>query len=148
MDELYTTTKPIETHMEISDLIEPKNIESEYDFYKYIVDISKYTNCENVLKRDSQIIYDIIMKDYRKNIQLSALRGDRKAYICIYESKTKLNDTIPIDNFIRMTDLMKEKFAEFKIESIMEKIKKKLHPFNVDIITDESATIVNIIITW
>ena len=125
--------------------------DTEYDFYKYIVGVSKYTNCENVLKRDSQIIYESVIKDYRKNIQLSALKGNRKAYLCIYESSTRLYDIIPIDNFIRMTELMKEKFQEFKMEPIIDKLKKKLSPFNVEILTEnikDDIEIISIIVSW
>jgi hypothetical protein len=110
-----------------------KPIIDESDFYNFIVGITKYSNCHNVLIRDSQTIYDVILKDYKKNIHLAAMRGLNKAYLCIYEIGARYKETIPIDAFVNMNDEMKEKFSTFKIEPILERIKRKLHPFIIEV---------------
>ena len=106
---------------------------NEIEFYNFIVGITKYSNCESILKKDSQEIFDVITKDYKKNIQLSATTGSNSSYICIYEASAKYKGLIPIDNFVRMTNSMEEKFNTFKIEPVLNKLKKRLHPFTVEV---------------
>lgn len=109
------------------------NESNESEFYNFIVGITKYSNCENLLRKDSQSIFEVITKDYKKNIHLAASRGLNKAYICIYEISARYKGLIPIDAFIRPNELMKEKLETFNIESVVDKLKKKLYPFNIEI---------------
>lgn len=111
-----------------------KNENNETEFYNFIVNITKFSNCETLLRKDSQAIYDVITKDYKKNIQLAASRGLNKAFICIYEIGARYRGLIPIDAFVRMNDPMKEKFETFKMESVLDRIKKRLSPFVVDVV--------------
>ena len=103
------------------------------DFYNFIVELTKYSTTGNLLKMDSDVILNVILKDYRKNLQVAASKGFNKAYICIYEIGAKYKNIIPIDEYIRPSDSMKEKFEKFKIEPVVDRVKKALAPFNVEV---------------
>lgn len=104
------------------------------EFYNLIVNITKTSGYQNLLIKDSQLVFDTIMKDYRNNIQLAASQGRNEAYICIYEIGAKIGGIVPIDSFVRMTNpKLIEKFEEFKLEPVVERIKKKINPFRLEI---------------
>src|SRR5271168_4326007 len=109
------------------------------NFYNYIVSLTNQFSCQYILTKDNQTIYNLIMDVHRKNIQKAASRGLRSAYLCIYETSAKYKGAIPIDAHIRPNDSMKTKLIEFKLESVLDRIRKKLYPFEVDVkILDET----------
>lgn len=122
----------------------------ELDFYNFIVNINvNQTKIEDVLKKDTDTIYNLISKDYKKNIQIAASNGFKHAYICIYESNAKHEGIIPIDNFIRLIN-MDEQYKQMNIETVMERLRKNLKPFKVDlsIHNEDNKTIICIVVNW
>lgn len=102
-------------------------------FYKYIVGLTKVSSCQNILIRDVQTIYELISSGYKKNIQNAASRGLTYAYLCMYEIGAKYKNHIPIDAHIRPNEQMKLKLLEYNIDSVIDKLKKTLSPFDVEI---------------
>lgn len=122
---------------------------NEIEFYNFIIGVTKYYNSESSLRKDCQSIFDLIIKDYKKNIHLAASKGLNEAYICIYEIGANYKDSIPIDEFIRMTPNIIEKFETFKIEPIIDKIKKRLFPFIIEVKSlDETNNFIGITVSW
>lgn len=102
------------------------------DFHNFIVDLTKNSTAQSILQQDVQAVFDIIMKDCKKNIQLAAQRGLNYAYLCIYEPGARYKGMIPIDALIRMNSVMRTKLEEFRIDPVMSKLRKQLHPFRVE----------------
>jgi|GEM_PF-6501673 len=121
--------------------------ENESDFYNFIVNLSTNYSIENILRKDSKTIINVILRDYRENIRAAATRGANEAYLCIYVANAKYKKIIPIDSYVRMTNLMLDNFNNFKIESIMETIEKKLHPFKVEAKSLEE-NLIGITVKW
>lgn len=124
------------------------------DFYDFIVNVTKASSYQNILIKDSQVVYDTIMKNYRTNIKLAASEGRNESYICIYNSTAKINNVVPIDSYVRMNNpKLKEKFEEFKMETVLEKIQKNINPFKVEVrklnnLSNNDVEIFGIIIIW
>jgi hypothetical protein len=106
-------------------------------FFNQIVTLTNHSMNDIMLKKASDLIYNTIMNGFQKNIQLAAMRGYTHAYLCIYEINAKCKDYIPIDSFIHMNEHMTERFKESHIESVMDRIRKKLMPFIVNVDTVE-----------
>lgn len=126
--------------------------EDETEFYNFITTIPKISNTENslltILKKDTETIYDLIINDYRTNIQLAAFQDLKYAYLCIYDINAKHKNIIPIDNFIRINPTMQEQLNLFQIISIITRLEKKLHPFKVEIQNLENNQKIAIIVRW
>lgn len=106
---------------------------TDLEFFNSIVKITKNSGVSFILNKDSQTIFDVVTKNYKKNIRIAADRGLYKAYICIYEANAKYKGVIPIDSFIRMNTTMREKFTEYKIEPVMERVRNKLKYFTIEV---------------
>ena len=61
------------------------------------------------------------------------MRGFTQAYLCVYETNAKYRDYIPIDAFIHMSPNMQELFKRAHIEPVMDRVRKILQPFSVEI---------------
>lgn len=129
------------------------------EFYTTIVNITKTSGYLNILTKDSQTVYDVIMKDYKNNIKIAASEGRTEAYLCIYEASAKIKGLISIDAYVRMNNpKVVEKFEEFKLEPVIERIKKKINPFKVEIrllkldgdqtTQDQNYSIVAVLAIW
>lgn len=114
----------------ITKLMEDAN---DSNFYNFIVGITRQSSQQNILARDVQTIANVIIKDYKKNVHLAAMRGLTKAYICIYEVGARYKGIIPIDELVRMTTTTREKLEAFKIEPVLSIVRKKLAPFFIGV---------------
>jgi hypothetical protein len=111
-----------------------QDIDDEKEFFNDIVNLTEYCTGAGIIKKDSDKIVEVILKNWKDNVRIAASRGLTKAYICIYESEARYDGIIPIDTFVRMTDEFRSKLESYKIDPVMERIKKKVRPFNVDVI--------------
>lgn len=118
------------------------------EFYDYIVNITKTSGYQNILTKDSEIIMDAILNDYQENIKIAAAEGRNEAYIFIYEVNAKIKN-ISVDAYVRMNNpKVVEKFNEFKLEPVMERIQKKISPFKVEIRPIDNSNYFAIVVSW
>lgn len=118
------------------------------EFYDYIVNITKTSGYQNILTKDSEIIMDAILNDYQENIKIAAAEGRNEAYIFIYEVNAKIKN-ISVDAYVRMNNpKVVEKFNEFKLEPVMERIQKKINPFKVEIRPIDNSNYFAIAVLW
>ena len=118
------------------------------EFYDYIVNITKTSGYQNILTKDSEIIMDAILNDYQENIKIAAAEGRNEAYIFIYEVNAKIKN-ISVDAYVRMNNpKVVEKFNEFKLEPVMERIQKKINPFKVEIRPIDNSNYFAIVVSW
>jgi hypothetical protein len=121
-----------------ADTITSPNANENTNFYNFIVQLTKTVipqTHNNILKKDSDAILDLIINGYRENIRLAASAGRNIAYLCIYLKDSKYQKSIPIHDFIEMSDKIKEKFDEFQLEPVLTRVKKILTPFTVRVRT-------------
>jgi len=119
-----------------------------WKFFNSITELTK-TSSENILIKDSKVIYDLVLKGYKKNIQIAASHGLTQAFICIYEKDALYQDLIPIDNYIRMTNGFKDRMDEFKIQPVVERISRSLFPFTVEVNPlQQNTKIITIVVRW
>ncbi len=109
-------------------------------FFSQIVTLTNHSMDDIILKQASDAIYLTIIKGFKKNIQIAAMRGFTQAYLCVYETNAKYRDYIPIDAFIHMSPNMQELFKRAHIEPVMDRVRKTLLPFLVDIQVVEPLT--------
>jgi hypothetical protein len=107
-------------------------IENE-EFYKFIVQLTKSSTGQGAFQRDCETVAKIILRDFRTNIQLAASKGRNVAYLCIYDRNAKYKETVPVHDYLSMPDHIKTKFQEFKMEPIVDRLKKNLQPFHLEI---------------
>lgn len=106
------------------------------EFYNHIVSITKLAipkKCSEVLNRDAETVLDLILKNYKENIEIAATYGKNSAYLCIYKAEARYQKNIPIDYFVHMPEKIKCKFEEYALEPVESRLRHKLQPFNVRI---------------
>jgi hypothetical protein len=108
--------------------------ENEMDkFFTQIVELTDNSSNAMILKNVSDRVFEIITRDFKKNIQIAAMRGFNEAYICLYDVNARYKGTIPIDCFIHMSEHTRTKFEEFKLEPVVDRLRKFLAPFHLEI---------------
>lgn len=102
-------------------------------FFNQIVELTDNSSSSLTLKKISDSIIDLVTKDCKKNIQIAALRGFNEAYLCLYDVNAKYKGCVPIDCFIHMSEHTRAKFEEHKIEPVMDRLRRLLLPFRVEV---------------
>lgn len=110
-------------------------VEDSQEFYNIIVGIADNAVIENIIKKDADIIFNLIIKNYKNNIQTAALKGFKKSHIFMYNINAKYNELIPVDKYIRMNEQMRLNFERYEIDTIINKVQKRLSPFKIEINT-------------
>jgi hypothetical protein len=101
-------------------------------FYEKIVKLTKIrADKEFILKCDSDNIVKIITRNYKNHIEIAALNGRNMAYLCFYKIDARIKNLIPIHDFINMSEKIRIKFEEYKLESIVDRLTKILYPFKL-----------------
>jgi hypothetical protein len=106
------------------------------EFYNRIVNITKLAipkKCSELLNRDADAVSDIILRDYKDNIEIAATHGRNLAYLCFYEVSAIFKDDVPLDYFIHMTEKIKSKFEEYSLEPVESRLRTRLQPFELRI---------------
>lgn len=108
-------------------------MDEQNQFYNFICELSSRSdiNSRDLLRKDSDAIYELITRDHRNNIKISAMHGNIYAYLCVYLPGAKYQNSIPIDQFIK-SDSMKQKLLTFGVRPVMERVQETLHPFIVE----------------
>jgi hypothetical protein len=111
------------------------------EFYAYIANLSNISVESKILNKDSDAITEFILRDWGKHVEYAAASGLTKAYICIYEIGAKYNHVIPMDEHIRPTGKFIDKFTEYNIIPVCERIRKIVKPFvlSVELLSREDV---------
>ncbi len=117
------------------------------DFYKFVVELSSIDHNKRHLDETSEKLTNMIISNYKKNVLIAASKGYNKAYLCVYKTNTIINEKILIDSFIRMDDEMKTKFREYNLETVLDRINRKIKPFTASV-SDSGNDIISIYVTW
>lgn len=105
-------------------------------FYDDIVNLTRiraHKECEGVLLTDSESIVNTITGNFQEYVRIAALNGRTTAYLLLYAVNSRLNDIVPIHDFIQMSEKIKTKFEEFNIEPVVDRITKIVYPFKLQI---------------
>jgi hypothetical protein len=120
------------------------------DFYKFVVELSSIDHSRKHLDETSDRLAIMIARNYKKNILIAANKGLDKAYLCVYKTDTIIDEKILIDSFIRMDAEMILRFQEYKLEPVIDRIKRIIKPFVLHIEETKLAneTIISIYTSW
>lgn len=87
----------------------------------------------NTVNIHIQQIVDLILHDVEKIIMDSSMIGKDSAYIGIYHKKFITDNKLKFYNFIYMPEHLEEICKEHNIKSVVERIEKKVEPFELRI---------------
>lgn len=106
-------------------------------FYNFIVELTKSWTPETaiILEKDGNEILNVITNEYRENIEIAAKNGKNMAYLCIYFRNARYKHMIPIHDYVEMSEKIGEKFKTLLLEPIIDRAKKILDPFVLNIRT-------------
>ena len=113
--------------------------DDNHSFYNNIVRTTEVTAYQSILIKNTDELYNTLIQDWKKNIQLAAENGYSWAVLALFHVDTIFRGKVRVVDMLFPSEKFLRKCRKYNVIPIMDRIKNTADPFEVEyqIINDQ-----------